>query len=232
MKKTFLSLIVTSLLAIGGANTYANLTFSTTMAFESEYVFRSVQYADASFQPSVELAYGDFYIGTWVNQPIVDPGAMFLNEVDFYGGYGFALGDTFSADVGLTYYWFPEEPATDGYSREVYFGLSADVALAPSVYFYYDFDLDTFTIEGSFGHSFALGEGSPASFDLGAYFGYVAPKGAPNDVYYGGSADISYAFTDNASFSFGVRASGLGDDLAGGGRDGNFWWGMSFSAGF
>ena len=103
---------------------------------------------------------------------------MFLNEVDFFGGVAFDLNDTFSIDIGLTYYWFPEEPATDTQTREVYFGLSSSIAWAPDATFYYDFDLETFTLEISKGTSIALGgDDVPLSLDPGAYLGFVNPKG-------------------------------------------------------
>ncbi len=163
----------------------------------------------------------------------MDPDAQFLNEVDFYGGYGFDLGEKLSLDVGLTYYWFQEEPASDAKTRELYLGAAADIALSPEVYFFYDFDLDTFTVQGALGHSFTLGESadSPLALDVGTYFGYVAPKFGSNGVYFGGSADISYALSPHTAFSLGVRTSGISSDISSG-RTGNLWWAMSFSAGF
>ena len=231
--KRFLLIPILALTA--GQTTSAQTTISvkTSFAYESEYVFRGVQFADSSFQPSVEISYGSFYLGTWINSPIVDVDAQFLNEVDFYGGFGFDLGEKLSFDVGLTYYWFPEEPATDAQTRELYLGAAADIPLSPEVYFFYDFDLDTFTVEGAVGYSFTLGESvdSPLALDVGAYLAYVAPKVGPNGVYFGGSADISYALSPHTAFSLGVRASGISSEI-GNDRTGNFWWGMSFSAGF
>ncbi len=219
--------------AVGSsANAAKDWSVSTAFAYESEYVFRGVQFADHSFQPGVDVAYGEFYFGTWVNAPIVDPNAMFLNEVDFYGGIAFDLNDTFSLDFGLTYYWFPEEPATDTQTREIYIGVSTSIPWAPDATFYYDFDLDTLTLEFSKGTSIPLsGDDVPLSLDPAAYLGYVSPKGAADGFYYGGTVDLNYAFNDIASFGIGVRISGIDGDLSGG-RTSNFWWGMSFSAGF
>ncbi len=210
-----------------------SILIDTSFAYESEYVFRGVQFADSSFQPSVEISYNSFNIGTWLNTPIVDPGAQFLNEVDFHGGFGFDLGEQLSLDIGLTYYWFPEEPSADLRTHEVFFGLGFDLAANPEIYFYYDFDLDTFTIEGALGHSIALGQSpdSPASVDFGAYLGYVSPRSEDSGFYYGGTADLTYAFTPNASISFGIRTSGIENGISNG-RTGNFWWSISFSTGF
>ncbi len=224
-----LSIIALTVLMCISRVSAQEIAISSTFAFESEYVFRGVQFADSSFQPAIDLSYGDFYLGTWVNSPIVD-GVGFNNEVDFYGGYGFAPTDWLSIDLGLTYYWFPEDPSSDSYSRELYIGFAADVALAPSVYFYYDFDLEGFTLQFSGGHSFDMSESIPnSSIDVGFYVGGVYFDVGTDYVYYGGSIDWSYAFNDNASISFGMRVSST--DLSGV-RDGNFWWGSVFSAGF
>ena len=211
----------------------SDVSISTTFAFESEYVFRGAQLADESFQPSVEVSYEGFYLGTWVSSPMIDPGAQFLNEVDIYGGYGIEVSDTISLDVGLTYYWYPEEPATASGTKEFFLGVSHGIAFFPDPYLYYDVDLDTFTIEFSKGHSFALdGEDGALTFDLGAGLGFVSPKDGDSGIYASGTADFSYSFSDSASLSIGIRFSGIGDELAGGGRTSNAWWGTSFSAGF
>ena len=51
--------------------------------YASKYVFRGVQYAEDSFQPSVKLTSGSFYLGLWTNQPIT---SNIDNEIDVYGG--------------------------------------------------------------------------------------------------------------------------------------------------
>ncbi len=231
--KRFLLIPTLFLIAGHGVSAQTTISVDTSFAYESEYVFRGVQFADSSFQPSVEIGYSSFYLGTWINSPIVDRDAQFLNEIDFYGGFGFDLGKKLSLDVGLTYYWFPEEPSADAQTRELYLGAAADTMLSPEVYFFYDFDLDTFTVEGAVGHSFKLGESvdSPLALDVGAYLAYVAPKLGSNGVYFGGSADISYVLSPYTAFSLGVRSSGISSEI-GNGRTGNIWWGMSFSAGF
>ena len=230
MKRKFNILVLASLLSISTLSAQ-DLSISSTFAFESEYVFRGVQFADESFQPAVDLSYGDFYVGIWANEPIVD-GVGFNNEVDFYTGYGFALADWLSADVGFTYYWFPEDPNASSYSREIYGGLAADVEFAPSVYIYYDFDLKGLTIQGSAGHSFALSETNEnMSLDIGVYIAAVFfDTGFGTDyTYFGGSIDWSYAFSDSSAFSIGMRISGTNLDDS---RNGNAWWGATFSAGF
>ena len=230
MKRKLSIIVLASLLSISTLSAQ-ELGMSATFAFESEYVFRGVQFADQSFQPAVDLSYGDFYAGVWANEPIVD-GVGFNNEIDFYTGYGFGITDWLSTDVGFTYYWFPEDITDGSYSRELYAGFSADVTFAPSVYIYYDFDLNGLTIQGSGGHSFALSDTLEGStLDVGVYVAAVFfDTGFGTDyAYYGASLDWSYAFNDDAAFSIGMRVSGTDLDNT---RNANFWWGATFSAGF
>ena len=231
--KKSISLALLSIIPLCGASDAADLEIGTTLGFESEYVFRGVQYADYSFQPAVDLTYGGMYFNFWSNTPITDPGNIFLTEINFVPGYTFSLNETVSLDVGLTYYYYPDAPSAEDDTQEIYLGIGHGISWLPSPTFYYDFDLDTFTFEITLGHSLPIsGPDSPMTLDLGTHLGYVSPKGGDSGVYYGGTVDFSYAFSENASLSIGIRATGISDDLVGGGRDANVWWGMSFSAGF
>ncbi|MEL7028545.1 MAG: TorF family putative porin [Pseudomonadota bacterium] len=232
----------------GGAANAEELSISATWAYESEYIFRGVQFSDSSFQPSLDISYGAFYIGAWAALPVGDNDVAFGDEIDLYAGYGFDISDLVSADVGVTYYTFPdaasgffdtldEEDGTGANTVEPYVGFAFAVPLDPSVYFYYDFMFDTFTLQGDAGYSYPLTD--EASFDLGAYVGHVFDDDDDADyTYYGVSADVGYAFADNASGSLGVRWGGSSEDTFfddindGTVQDNSFWWGLSFGAGF
>ncbi|MGJ3242119.1 MAG: TorF family putative porin [Opitutales bacterium] len=218
MKKTISAILAASSLALGSAQAQ-DLSISSTVGFESVYVFRGVEFADETFMGAVDLAYGDFYAGVWTAQPITKG---FDNEIDFYGGYGIDLGNGVGLDIGGTVYYFPE---TDGdTTTEPFIGVNFDTDLAPAVYVYYDFDLETLTIEGSVGYSFPIDD--VTSFDVGAYLGWVEPDVGDSAYYLGGTADISYSFNDAASGSIGIRLSDLEDGST------EFFWGAHFSAGF
>ena len=49
-----------------------SLSVSTTVGFESRYVFCGVQFAETSFQPAINIGYGNFYGGAWLNLPVGD----------------------------------------------------------------------------------------------------------------------------------------------------------------
>lgn len=243
MLRTLTSAIALSALAAPVAA--ESLEISTDVAFESRYIFRGVQFSEASFQPAVNLSYGNFYGGAWLALPVGDDDIAYGDELDLFAGYSAGLSETVSFDVGVTYYTFPD--AMSGFfdqstnTVEIYGGLSLDAPLSPSLYVYRDFTLNTTTIEGGASHSFPIAE--KTSFDLGAALGYVAPDTGGGDYLYGSvSADISYAFSDNGSFYVGGRFGG--SDIPGGAffddttpptvttTSSGFWFGLGFSASF
>lgn len=120
---------------------------------------------------------------------------------------------------------------------EIFTGVAFEVFLAPAIYAYYDFDLENFTLEASGGYSVDVYEGASIDLgaflgwvslgDGNEVLSEFTPGMDDNPdttdvdestpdvsetedsyIYYGVSADFSYAFTDNAAFSIGVRFTG------------------------
>jgi Bacterial protein of unknown function (Gcw_chp) len=240
--------------SIIGAASAQSVEVSTTVAFESRYVFRGVQFAETSIQPAINLSYGNFYLNSWFNLPIGDDDLVVTpggEELDLVAGYSASLNDIISYDVGVTYYTFPDLASGffdvlredgDGLGAntvEPYIGLAFDVPLAPSVYLYHDFFLDTTTVQGNASYSFPLWQ--KTSFDVGGYVGYVFDDAGGTDYLYGtASADLSYTLSDNGSVYTGLRYGG--SDIAGGAviddailgtrQASGFWWGVGFNADF
>lgn len=226
MKKitTILAASVASV-SIAGAE---ELSISSTFAWESTYVFRGVQLAEEYFAPSVDLSYGGFYAGVWAALPV----DSIANEVDFYAGYGFGVGEAMSADVGFTYYTYPDSGDDffdDVNTLEFYAGLSFDTMLSPAVYVFYDIDLEALTFEVSGGHTIDVSDVS--AVDISVYLGYVEPDDFDSYLYYGLGASYSYAFTDNAAFSIGLNWYGADEDYMDG-DDNELTLSTSFTAGF
>ncbi len=248
------ALFALSVLGVTTTATADELSISTTVGFESRYIFRGVQFAETSIQPAINLSYGNFYLNSWFNLPIGDDDLVVTpggEELDLIAGYSAPLNDMISFDVGVTYYVFPDlasgffdvfEEDGDGLGAntlEPYLGVSFDVPLAPSVYVYHDLFIDTTTIQGNISHSFPLAE--KTSFDLGGFIGYVFDDTGGTDYLYGtASADVSYAFTDNGSIYTGMRYGGsdiaggafIDDSILGTSKASGFWWGIGFNADF
>jgi len=260
MKKTITTLAIAGVAGasvasaqLGGGD--RELSVSATFGYESEYIFRGQKQANQSFQPAVDLSYGGFYAGIWNNNEIDgdQTSDATSEEVDFYAGYSYDIDETFSVDIGSTYFYFPDDDSGAGGGAnatstfESYVGLNADVLLAPSAYVYYDWDLEALTLEGSVGHSFEIAE--KTSLDLSATGGWVdTDDNSPDDGsidnesenwYWSAKADVTYAIAENASISAGPRVGGFDveDDSSTNpaftqDSDEFFWWGASFTAGF
>ena len=72
---------------------------SANIGFNSKYIYRGIPQEKSSVFGGLDLEAGSFYLGTWGAD--VGDGA----EIDFYGGYGFEVGD-FNFGVGATIYTY------------------------------------------------------------------------------------------------------------------------------
>lgn len=174
------------------------LSVTVDVTYVTDYVFRGVKLAGASIQPSVEAAYGDLYAGAWNSNSLSDDTA---SEVDFYAGYGFALSDKVKLDGGVTAYTYEGGGSDD--SVEVYVGVSLDVLLTPSLYYYYDFDYDVSTVEASIGYSLPI-DAIKASLDLSGKYGWVAEDAGEQRTYAVIGAAVPFSLSENATLTVGL----------------------------
>lgn len=197
---------LTGLLALAAVSSVKSeeYTLSLDLTFDTKYVFRGAQLADNVFHPSIEFGKDDFYAGLWASQPIENRGMpeVWDDEVDFYLGQGWAIGEKTSVDFGAAYYYFPT-----GDSRfEPYVGITREiVGVSTSFYLYRDLDIDATTTEGSARYSVPLGP--KTSVDLGAHFGLLDVDDIGKYLYYGADVVFPFQLRDNAVFSFGVHYS-------------------------
>lgn len=205
IKNTALALAALAAGASVQAQDAAALSVTVDVSYVSDYVFRGQLLANDSVQPSVEVAYGDFYAGAWHSNEV---NGTTDSETDLYIGYGFALNDTISLDAGVTRYLYNGQSGAD--TTEVYVGVSADVLLSPSLYYYYDFDREASTFELSIGYSFPI-DAINASLDLSAKAGYaskggeyVNPYSNEDYTYYVVGAAVPYKLSETATFTVGV----------------------------
>lgn len=247
MKKLIIGALVLSANSMLAVSAHADdLSVTATIDYTTDYVFRGVSLADSAIQPGVEVALGDFYGGAWFSTGIGDTSIFAGDELDLYMGYGLSLSDTLSADVGVTYYHYPqggglfETKGGAAGTYEVYAGLSLDTDLSPSVYAYYDFTLEAFTVEGSVGHSVPMGDS--LSLDLGLTGGLVDVSGGVGWEWAQASAAVSHAFTDDVSAYVGANFAINSEDILhfeeffrtplGVGDSSLFFVGTGISAGF
>ena len=243
MKKYYLaaSIAVLSVLAPISAQA-GDVSISTTIDYTTDYVFRGVSLADSAIQPGVEMAMGNFTAGAWFSTGVGDTSIFAGDEVDLYASYSFALSDKVSADIGGTYYHYPQGGglfSTNGGGSgtyEVFASVGFDTMLAPSASVYYDLTLEALTLEGGIGHSVPMSD--KTSFDLGLTAGLVDGDGFSYE-YGQASASLGYAFTDAVSAYVGANYALSSDGslnykkiLAGAGKDNLLFFGTGISAGF
>lgn len=72
---------------------------SANIGYNSQYIYRGIPQKNSSAFGGLDLAANGFYLGTWA----ADVGDGI--EIDYYGGYGFDIGD-FNFGVGGTIYTY------------------------------------------------------------------------------------------------------------------------------
>jgi len=163
-----------------------SVSFTATGAFVSQYMFRGQRLNGAGFQPSVEMAAGNFTAGVWANFVLDDQVPDSSDpEIDLYGSYTFALGKDLTLVPGFTLYTYPNAPTAAGFYRTTFEPSLAlnytieGLKLTPK--FYYDTVLEGATYELTAAYALPLKDiGSELGF--AATFGTFLLKDAANDV--------------------------------------------------
>ena len=240
MKKT--AILLAAIAAGAGLNAQdvkSSYSVTTDFTYASEYVFRGVEAAGNSFQPSVEVSVGDAYVGLWTNNPVTDGEN---NKIDVYGGYKYKVNDALSFEAVGTYYWYPE--AANGATKDsVEVGLGATYVyqgISTSLYYYYDFTLEADTIQASVGYSVPL-EAIGSSVEFSVFAGTADGRDwAPDSGtrvfetynYYGFDINIPYKLNDKAAINTGLHYAANDAYFDGSAPDSNLWFTVGLSVGF
>lgn len=201
--------LIAALAALGTQSLMADepsSAYSVTIdiPYTTKYVFRGVELARDSIQPSVEVTAGSVYLGVWSNQPVVDNTD---NEFDFYAGYKYQLNDAWDLDVGATVYYYPELDSSTGGERattEAYVGINGNVkGFTPGVYTYYDFDLKNTTVQLQLGYSIPVPDAG-LSVDFSGNVGRVFADNAEDYNYWSFGVNVPYAISEKATVYAGV----------------------------
>ncbi len=231
MKKTALilaALFVGAALSADEAPAAPASSYSITadIPYVSNYVFRGTKIATGSLQPSLKLSAGAAYGGIWFSEPL---NSDYDNEIDFYGGYNFALTKNWSLDVGATYYYYPElisSPGSHSGTFEGYAGLTGTLtgALTGSVYVYQDFTLKNTTVQGSLGYSMPID--SKVSMNVALTVGGVKVDQGPDYAYYGAAVTFPWKVSDQGTVTTGFNYAT--NDLDGA-SDNLFWVNVGYT---
>lgn len=201
MKKTLLSIILTSTLATSAfISTSASAVegLSANAGVVSQYFFRGVaQTSTASASAGVDYENGNFSVGTWAAD--VDDGL----EIDFYGSYGNELDNGFGYSLGFTTYQYTGD--FDTQYNEINLGASYS-------FFSIAYSVGTWEVEG----------GSDQDYDFlsltAEYEGFYATYGTWGDEFDGDYIELGYS-TEVSGFDLGVAMIANSKELNGGEAD-------------
>ena len=98
MKPTIATFCLTMSLTAVTAPALA-VDLSANIGYNSQYIYRGIPQSTSSVFGGLDLGTGGFYLGTWAAD--VDDGI----EIDYYGGYGFEIGE-FNFGIGATIYTY------------------------------------------------------------------------------------------------------------------------------
>lgn len=187
---------------LGDGNSRA-VEYSMSTDYVSEYVFRGTTLAGDAVQPGFEVSVNNLTAGAWASIAIGEGSNNFSDEIDVYASYSFDVSSKISADIGGTYYYYPEAGdffdvgANDAGTLEAYGQFSLDAPLSPSTSIYYDVNLDTLTVEGSVSQD--IFSRNKASFGVSATGGVVESDTGLDYQYGAITGELSYQLTNKAS---------------------------------
>lgn len=217
------------------ASSAATAGWTGNVGAYSKYLFRGVsQGGSAAVQGGVDYGHDSgLYAGTWISNVGFagnDGGA----EMDLYAGWGGEITDGLGVDLGVLYYWYPEEdelgPGADDLSTlEFYAGLSYSVF---SLTYYYSDELNFFigdgnSDEGSYlnvGMELPITDTLAFTAGVGFYSGDEIERwlqtvvGSTDDDYVDYSIGIAKDVGDGMSFSLqlvdtDIEAAGIDDEI-------------------
>ena len=198
-KQSVKSLVIVAILIAASSQLIAaDFDFEVTSDFFSKYIWRGQNLNDDYvFQPGAIVTFDGFTAGIWASMDTTDYGdnSGEATEVDYYLDYSseFSGVDGIGYSVGVINYHFP---SIAGDTTEVYWGLSFDLPLSPSVTVYHDID---------------EAEGAYASFALSHDFGTIAELSEGNPIGMEFGASLGWGDSDYNSFYWGESSSGLND---------------------
>lgn len=213
MKRAIAVTSFAAMVVVASTSAFA-VDLSANIGFNSKYIYRGIPQKTSSAFGGLDLNSGGLYLGTWA----ADVGDGI--EIDYYGGYGFDVGE-FTFGLGGTYYDY-----TGGFDdtyREV--NLSAgwkwftvDVAVGDYANFdgpTLDYRFYSLTVEhkglygkiGTFSQDFdgsyqEVGYGNTLSVRETDLFDYSIALIHSDSTLLGGSSDTNVALTLSRSFDF------------------------------
>ena len=208
MKNTLINIALASALltsSIYSVNAVAD-SLSANVGATSNYLWRGLEQTNGKSAVSGGIDYSadsGFYAGTWASNADWAEGMTY--ELDFYAGFGGAISDSVSYDVGFIYYAYPDEATGDADFSEAYLNISFSALTVGAAVLTSGEDADAGdTLYLSADYAFALANEAELAFHVGSYSGDWL---AEDSIDYGVSVSKS-------GFTLGASKTDLeGDDM-------------------
>jgi uncharacterized protein (TIGR02001 family) len=194
----------------------ADITVSGYVTGVTDYRFRGLSYSggDYAIQGSINVNHSSgFYVGAWGSN--LEDSAVYGNgELDLYAGWTGALAESVTADVGVTYYVYPNGKVGDANYFEPYASLSTTMGpVSAKVGVAYAWSQDSLANDDNLYVYTDLGVGIPDTpVALSAHLGYtdgvLSPKLLTGGT--GGGFDYSVGATYNITEKLSVGVSYVG----------------------
>lgn len=175
MKNTLIKIALASTLlssSVFSVNAAAD-SLSANVGATSNYLWRGLEQTNGKSAVSGGIDYSadsGFYVGTWASNADWAEGMTY--ELDFYAGFGGAISDSVSYDVGFIYYAYPDETTGDADFSEVYLNLSFNALTVGAAVLTSGEGADAGdTLYLSADYAFALANEAELAFHVGSYTG-------------------------------------------------------------
>ncbi|MDR1457796.1 MAG: hypothetical protein LBI47_03050 [Puniceicoccales bacterium] len=135
-------------------------------------------------------------------------------------GILYAMAEVYTIDAGYTHYFYTSASGDrQKHSNEIYGGIGIDIYLSPSLYAFYDFNNEDFSLEAKVVYEIDLGErlGQGLGMEIDGKIGYETAKKCSgqciegekrNFFFYGAGVDLVYTINDKAKAKAGVAWEG------------------------
>lgn len=255
--------------ALADTSALDGISLKAKIGYENEYVLRGKEHSADNIQTRVageyQLPVQGANVGIYAGAFLMSPLTEAANSSIIFTGVKTQIDKTLF-DVGYNYYGYPNAsknngPLTGGAqnpannrpvysdSNEIYvgatFGQWQDI-VTPSIYFYYDFDLQQLTTELAVKRTFKGDDYGIAGAELilSGFYGYAQAGQANGDQrlanplwkngygYFGGTADIAYNVTAAAKVGVGIRytynndGTGKNNAMVAGNTESNLYYGV------
>ncbi|HBG77762.1 MAG TPA: hypothetical protein DDW84_02775 [Phycisphaerales bacterium] len=213
--KKFIAMTAACYLMAGCVPVFAgdDFAFNLTSDFYSKYVWRGqLLNDDPVFQPGISVGYKGFTFGVWGNADLTNYTGNSGEFTEF--DYTLSYSGKFNPDgklgytLGVVHYQFPSSFLD---TTEIFWGLTYDTFLSPSITLYHDIDEAGGATYASFGISHTIeniikvSEKTSANLVLGATLGWGSSE--YNEWYWANANDSDKSVTRSAFNDLALKAS-------------------------